>query len=248
MLYPEVDLALTTNGILLGEHLEDLKSNNVRKLNISLDTMNRQRYREITLRDYFDRVVENIDRALEEKFFDVKINAVLFRETFSELDSFLEFCQKRDLTLRFIEKMPFRKEEYDDTVVGSDELVSELMRRGILERRKERDSEVSHMYDLLYKNKDLIKIGIIPPMTHKFCNNCNRLRLTADGKLKTCLHSTHEYDLKDNLRKYGSDIELNKVVFDAIQQKQEGHKLDCYSTDGGCAALVNSRTMSKIGG
>lgn len=246
--FPDVELALTTNGVLLGEYLEDLQRNGVYKLNVSLDTMDRQRYQELTLRDHFDKVVENIDMALETGAFDVKLNAVLLRETLGEVDAFLDFCSERNLILRFIEKMPFTEEELRDTVVSSDSLVKEFESRGNLIRRKERDSQVAHRYDLQYKDDRLVRLGVIPPMTHKFCSSCNRLRLTADGNLKTCLHSCDEYDLKGALRDHASDEELKKIIHEAVEKKHEGHKLDCYATDGGCASIVNSRTMSKIGG
>ncbi len=247
-LYPDVELALTTNGVLLGEHLATLRECGLRKLNISLDTMNRDRYREITMRDHFDDVVGAIDSALGDDFFDVKINAVLFRETLDELDDFLAYCRDKKVVLRFIEKMPFREEDYGEAIVTSDELVAALEQRGGMTRRSESDSQVAQRYDLMYRGEYPVKIGIIPPMTHKFCKQCNRLRLTADGKLKACLHSTKEYDLKEVIRAGEGDEALEKVVREALARKAEGHNLDCIATDGGCASLVNSRTMSKIGG
>ena len=245
--FPQLELAITTNGLLLGDFLEDLHSWEVKKLNISLDTLNARRYGELTRCNSLEQVLQSIDRALDTDFFDIKINAVLFEETLTELDDFLAYAAKRNLVLRFIEKMPFSEMEQSHGFVSSDRLVAELEKRGSLVRQGKEDTYVAKRYDLLSKEGP-VKLGIIPPMTHKFCKSCNRLRLTSDGFLKTCLHSSGEEDLRSALRRNESDKAIGEMVLQAVKRKQEGHTLDCFSSDSGCGAVANSRSMSKIGG
>lgn len=247
-MFPMVELCLTTNGILLGNFIGDLKNQRVTKLNISLDTLSRDRYRSITRRDCFEDVVGNIDAALAESCFDVKINAVLSRDTISELDDFLEYFKERDVTLRFIERMPFTAETRGGTFLPSDRLIEQLAARGDLARNRGIDTNVALMYNFMYRGRYPIRIGVIPPVSNKFCGSCNRLRLTSDGNLKTCLHSGVDHDLKGLVRSGADDAAICREILMAVSQKQEGHSLDCRSDEGGCAALVKTGFMSKIGG
>lgn len=246
--HPEMDLCLTTNGILLDKVIEDLRRFGVRKLNISLDTMSAERYRAITGRDEFDRVIGNIVKALESRFFDLKINMVLHEESLVELDDFLRFFAGKDVTLRFIERMPFGDEYDASRFVPSDRLVECLLARGELVRSREGDTSVARMYDLRGEFGN-IRIGVIPPMTHKFCSRCNRLRLTCDGMLKTCLHSPVEFDLKTALRENEDDGPLTDVIIAAVHSKPEAHRLENPVEAGdGCMAIVRNRQMSRTGG
>ncbi|MFC1671394.1 GTP 3',8-cyclase MoaA [Spirochaetota bacterium] len=247
-LFPHVKLALTSNGILLGKYLEDLRSLKVNKINISLDTLSRGRYETLTGRDSFNEVLENIDSALDMDCFNIKINTVLFEETLDEIDDFLEYIKDRDLILRFIEKMPFTDETDSLKFIPAKKLIETFETRGKLKRNESIDTNVALMYRFIYKEKYNLKIGIIPPMTHKFCSSCNRLRLTSDGHLKTCLHSSDEHDLKTPMRNGIGLDKLKEIIRDAIDSKHEGHNLDCYSHDGGCVKLNGTRVMSKIGG
>jgi len=246
--FPHVELAITTNGILLDEFLDDLHRLRVQKLNISLDTLSPARFLEVTRRDELPVVLANIDRALDRKFFDIKLNAVLFEETLEELEDLLVYAGERDIVFRFIERMPFSDSDLAESFISSDLLVEKISRMGVMTRNNVRDTAVSNRYDLRMDSGLLVKIGVIPSITHKFCASCNRLRLTADGSLKTCLHSAVEHDLKKALRSGNGDEDLKALIMGAVKDKQSSHKLDCYSADGGCAAVVNSRTMSKIGG
>ncbi len=246
--HPDMDLCLTTNGILLDEVLDDLRRLEVRKLNISLDTMSAERYRAITGRDEFDRVVGNIVRAIEGRFFDLKINMVLYEESLAELDDFLKFFSGKGVTLRFIERMPFGAEYDPSLFVPSDRLVERLQSMGSLVRSRNNDTSVAQMYDLRGKFGD-IRIGVIPPMTHKFCSRCNRLRLTCDGMLKTCLHSPVEFDLKTALRENRDDGPLNDIIVAAVHAKPEAHRLkNPLDESDGCMAIVHNRQMSRTGG
>ncbi len=244
---PGLELCLTTNGILLDEALEDLKKFNVRKLNISLDTLSRDDFKKITGRDYFNKVISNIEKALGMDFFEVKINSVLREEIFGELNDFLDYFKEKKITLRFIEKMPFSGEK-DRLQITSGDLVSELEKRGELARSSKSDTRVAVMYNLRYNKKFDIKIGIIPPMSHNFCASCNRLRLTCDGYLRTCLLSNNEYDLKSAHRMDMGDEAIKEIILDAVHEKPKAHNIDCNAPDFTCSSLVSKRTMSKIGG
>jgi cyclic pyranopterin phosphate synthase len=246
--HPALELCLTTNGILLGDYIDGLRSLGVRKLNISLDTISRERYRAITMQDGLAGVLSAIDRALDSDFFDVKVNAVLFRETIDELDEYLDYFRERDVTVRFIEKMPFVTEETGGSFLSSDVLVEELRARGEMKRNTGIDTNVALMYDYLYRGRYPMKIGVIPPLTQKFCSACNRLRITSDGYLKTCLHSSADHDLKRLLREGADDDGVRAEIVRAVAEKGEGHSLDCDHDDGGCSVRPRSRFMSKIGG
>ncbi|TAL39188.1 MAG: GTP 3',8-cyclase MoaA [Spirochaetes bacterium] len=246
--HPSLIMGLTTNGMLLGQALPGLAGNGVSKLNISLDTIDRTRFRAITGSDRIDDVLDAIDRALEAGRFSVKINAVLFRETLDELDGMLDYFRDRDVTLRFIERMPFNGEPGAEGFTGFGELVRMLEQRGTLERNTSIDTSVAVMYSFLYKGLHRMRVGVIPPMTHKFCGRCNRLRLTCDGLLRVCLHSRKEYDLKTPLRMGLGDDAIRGIIAEAVADKPREHTLECGGEGDGCVSLAARRQMSQIGG
>ncbi|HNV45569.1 MAG TPA: GTP 3',8-cyclase MoaA [Spirochaetota bacterium] len=248
---PGIELCLTTNGVLLDGALAELMRLGVRKLNISLDTMSSARYREITGRDYFDRVLANIERAIALGAFDLKINAVLFEDSLHEVNDFLEFFHDKDVMLRFIEQMPFTDDRAESGFVPADSLVERLAALGRLARNDRIDTSVAMMYDLEYRGGRAMRIGVIPPITHTFCARCNRMRLTCDGMLKTCLHGTAEYDLKGPYRMDMGDDALRTIIRRAVAEKPCAHTLVCDSNTGQvCRSLEGApvRPMSKIGG
>ncbi len=246
--HPETDLCVTTNGTLLEDYLPDLKKYNVKKLNISLDTMSRERFQSITGMDHFNTVVNNIEKALSYDFFNVKVNGVLLRSTLDEIDDFLDYFADKNATLRFIERMPVTDEDEFNEFIPSDELVRVLSEKGELTRMNGDDTDVSLRYDLKYKNKN-IKIGIIPPVTHKFCAACTRLRITADGSLKTCLHSEMLYNLKDIIRSGADESVIVQQIVSAIKKKGEGHNIKCTADHTGCRSITAGiKSMSSIGG
>jgi GTP 3',8-cyclase len=248
---PSMELCLTTNGILINEVMNDLKDLNVRKLNISLDTLSRDKFAEITGRDFFQRVVSNIETVLGQGFFEVKINSVLHDDILNELDSFLDFFKDKSTTLRFIEKMPFVSNGsaiIEKKQVSYNDLLTELEKKGKIIRNDREDTKVAFMYDYIYKDKYKMKIGVIPPVSHNFCSGCNRLRLTCDGYLRTCLLSNKEYDLKSSFRMDMGDDVIEKIIQKAVGEKPKSHTLECSSPDDICSSLISSRAMSKIGG
>jgi len=247
-LHLDVELCLTTNGVLLGDHIELLKQHGVTKINISMDTLSPQRFLELTNRDSFDAVRSNLEKVLAYNFFDVKVNAVLLKNTLEELQDFLDYFQDKDATLRFIERMPVTDEDSFNEFIPSDRLVELLSEFGKLEPVKADEHGVAIRYDMLYQGRN-IRLGIIPPMTHKFCASCNRLRITSDGHLKTCLHSNRLYDLKNPMRNGAADEEIMEIISAAVKEKWDGHKMECSSDNGGCRAIHSEiKSMSSVGG
>lgn len=246
--HPETDLCVTTNGTLLGDHISDLKRYNVRKLNISLDTMSREKFRALTGMDSFNTVINNIEKSLNEKFFNVKVNGVLLKSTLGEIDDFLNYFADKNVTLRFIERMPIIEQDVFNEFIPSDELIRILKDKGELTRKNGDDTDVSLRYDLKYKNK-IIRIGIIPPVTHRFCATCNRIRITADGNLKTCLYSDKLYNLKDLIRSKTTESEIMQYIVSTIKEKGEGHTIKCTADNSGCRSITAIfKSMSSIGG
>jgi len=247
-LHPATDLCVTTNGTMLDEYLPDLKKFNVKKLNISLDTMSREKFKDLTGFDHFDTVINNIEKSLSAGFFDLKVNGVLLKSTLDEIDDFLDYFAGRDITLRFIERMPVIEQDEFNEFIPSDELIRILGEKGELIRKNGDDTDVSLRYDLKHR-KGNIRIGIIPPVTHRFCATCSRLRITADGNLKTCLHSEINYNLKNLLRENADESEIIKKIASAIKEKGEGHNIKCTADNTGCRSITAGiKSMSSIGG
>lgn len=247
-MHPETDLCVTTNGTLLDEYITDLKKYNVRKLNISLDTMSRERFTSLTGVDHFNSVVDNIEKALSENFFDIKVNGVLLKSTLDEIDAFLDYFADKNIVLRFIERMPVTEQDMFNEFVPSDELIKLLSEKGELTRKNSDDTDVSLRYNLKHR-KGNIKIGIIPPVTHRFCASCTRLRITSEGNLKTCLHSNSAYSLKELLRGDADEQVIMESISAAIKNKWEGHKIECTTDNRGCRSITAGvKSMSSIGG
>ncbi len=231
------EIVLTTNGILLGEMANDLKEAGLKRVNISLDTMDEDKFKEITRKDKLDQVLKGIKKALEVGLTPVKINTVLIGD-FNDLEvsDFIELTRENEIDVRFIELMPigeasnWNKEKF-------------LSTDSILEKESElvpvvgKDKSSPAKYYKLPDSKG--SVGLINPISCSFCKNCNRIRLTSDGKLKLCLHSDLEIDILKPLRN-GEDIK--KIILDAIKEKPEEHKL------GDEDFKPIKRNMNRIGG
>jgi len=247
-LYPQIELCVTTNGTILDEYINILKQHNVKKLNISLDTMSREKFHSITGVDCFYTVLKNIEKSLDTDFFDIKVNGVLLKSTLQEIDSFLDYFSDKNVILRFIERMPVTREDAFNEFVPSDNLIKLLAEKGELIRKNGDDSGVALRYDLKYKGR-VIKIGVIPPMTHRFCASCSRLRITSEGNLKTCLHSDKKYNLRDLLRNDADEKEIMNFISAAIKEKWKSHNMECTADNGGCKSIsAGVKSMSSIGG
>ncbi len=235
------DIRLTTNGVYLDKYCDMLYAAGVRKLNISLDTLQPARFKEITGVDCFQRVWNGIEMACAKGFSPVKINMVAMRGVNDdELVDFARLTLQRPLQVRYIEFMPignsavWGKEKY----IPSSEIIDKLKVLGELEPvgQQQMDGPAK-----VYKIPGSMgSIGFISPLSHKFCEKCNRLRLTSEGKLRSCLLSDKENDLKKLLRGGASDEEIAELVVKTIAAKPQGHKV----TEGdNCHGR-----MSRIGG
>ncbi|MBI2263755.1 MAG: GTP 3',8-cyclase MoaA [Armatimonadetes bacterium] len=237
------DLAMTTNGFLLAELLPDLLSAGLRRFNISLDSLDGERFQKMTGRDGLPRVHTIMTMLEEAGVSPVKFNCVLIRGmNDDEILSFAEFAQSTGHVVRFIEFMPLDAGQAwrRELVVPGREVYETIHSRDPLTLLPARSpSETARRYTFQGGKGE---IGIISSVTEPFCGFCNRIRLTADGKLRTCLFSAVEYDLKGLLRENASDEDLLRFIADSVVHKERGHRIN--EPD----FIRPDRTMSCIGG
>lgn len=223
---PLSDVSLTTNGVLLKRHLSRLYSVGIRRLNISLDTLTPEKYKRITGVDAFDRVWQNIHRALDMGFSPVKINAVALREVNEdELEALAALTLSYPFHVRFIEHMPFGHTR----PAGSRPLLAPEIRARIETIAPlvpvTRQSNDGPARRFRFKGAPG-EIGFITAVSQHFCNECNRLRLTADGRLRPCLLSEKTTDIKAALRKGAPDDVLAGIFLEAVSKKPRAHDLE----------------------
>lgn len=237
------DLSLTTNGILLEELAQDLKKAGLKRINISLDSLRKERFCQITRKDNFERVWAGIEEAMRMGLSPIKINMVAIRGlNDDEIESFAGLTLDLPLTVRYIEYMPAGNgEEWKESdILTIPQIKSRLENIGKL------ISIPSDQWDgpaRRFRIEGAIgEIGLIGPVSTHFCENCNRIRLTPDGKIRTCLFSDEEIDVKDLLRKGGSDQDLKERLLVALVAKPERHHLNTLQFKK-C-----QRNMSAIGG
>lgn len=239
------DVGLTTNGILLAEHAQALRTAGLHRLNVSLDTLDPERFRELTRRSGLERVLAGIEQARCVGFTSIKINAVSIRG-FTEHDAvpLARWARERGLEMRFIEYMPIGAEPWErDKVLFAHEIL-ELLERHIA------PLVPAPNYDPRAPAQDFVytdgggRVGIIASVSRPFCRSCNRLRLTADGKLRHCLFALEETDIKPLLRSQSNDrdVAIERLVRQTVWSKWEGHEINT-------ARFVKpQRTMHAIGG
>jgi GTP 3',8-cyclase len=235
-------LSITTNGVLLQDFAAPLFTAGIKRINVSLDTLKPEKFALITRKDYFQQVWNGIGTALKTGFDPVKLNVVVMKGiNDDEIEDLGRLTYEYPFHVRYIEFMPFQAEDRGSSFVSSDEILQRL-------------SEVAPLVPVQSDNSNGParhfkfpgapgKIGIISPISHHFCPTCNRLRVTADGKLRTCLFSQEETDLRELLRGGASDAELVSAIRTAIDQKPEKHHLE-REVFRKCI----SRPMSAIGG
>jgi GTP 3',8-cyclase len=220
------DVGLSTNGTLLRKFARDLRHVGVKSVNISLDTLDRQVYARITGRDFLPQVLDGIEAAIAAGFEQVKLNCVLMRgRNEDELAPLIEFAAARDLTLRFIELMPVSTTE----VLSDENFMSILHAQRVIQSHfgdlipepTFRTNGPATYYQLPNRRQ---RIGFIGAMTNlHFCESCNKLRLTCDGKLRPCLGSYLEFDIMKPLRAGASDMELKQFFLDVVERKPAQH-------------------------
>ncbi|MBC8461950.1 MAG: GTP 3',8-cyclase MoaA [Deltaproteobacteria bacterium] len=237
------DVSLTTNGLFLKDNLEKIRTSDIKRINVSLDTLNRQRYEKITGYDGFQDVWDAIELARELNFQPIKINVVLIKGlNDDEILDFAKLSKHYPYHIRFIEYMPLGITNPNAPLqFVSNYLLKEQFRRMghlVPVRRDEYDGPVER-----FKFEGASgEIGFISPLTRHFCPSCNRLRLTASGNIRPCLLSDQEVDLKGPMRSGASDDELAQVFLMAAHNKPYAHHLT--SED----PIPFSGQMSSIGG
>jgi cyclic pyranopterin phosphate synthase len=236
-----VDLALTTNGATLRSMAGDLAAAGLRRVNVSLDTLRRDRFVELTRRDELARVLDGIDAALEAGLGPVKVNAVVMRGVNDdEIVDMASFGRDRGVTVRFIEWMPLDAQGSwtDGAVVSQAEIVAAIGALYPLDPIV-RGSEPAERF--AYRD-GRGEVGVIPSVTRPFCASCDRIRLTADGQLRSCLFATDESDVRGPMRAGASDEQLAEVVQRCVAAKGAGHMI------GQVQFVRPRRSMSQIGG
>jgi cyclic pyranopterin phosphate synthase len=237
------DLGLTTNGLLLAPQAEALHAAGLLRINISLDTLDPQRFHEVARRDGLDDVLRGIDAAQKAGFTPVKINAVVIRGvTDVDVVPLARWARERQIEMRYIEYMPIGAEPWErGKVYFAHEILEDLERAiGPLMPAKDYDRRAPAM-DFEYADGGG-RVGIIASVSRPFCMSCNRLRLTADGKLRNCLFALDETDVKHWLRHERDDAKLADAIRASVVAKWEGHEINT------ARFIKPLRTMHAIGG
>lgn len=238
------DLALTTNGHTFAKRAKGLKLAGLDRVTISLDSLKRSNFEQITGVDKLDEVLEAIESARQNGFHPIKINAVIVRgHNEDELIDFAAFARQNAVSFRFIEFMPLDSgHDWKHEMVVSGKEIYETINQVFPLKLKEtsRGSETAWKYQFDDGAKG--EIGIIAPVTEMFCGQCSRIRLTADGQIRTCLFSTAEHNLRDVVRKAANRTEIIEFIKDVVFKKEPRH----YIND--TEFIQPARTMSFIGG
>jgi cyclic pyranopterin phosphate synthase len=238
------DLSLTTNGVLLDRFAGPLVEAGLQRLNVSLDSLNHVRFAEITRRDALDAVLRGLEEA--ERYPElrpIKVNCVAVKGfTETEVPALAELARRKPYVVRFIEFMPLDADEAwreDDVLTGAEIRTIIESEHGPLVELPAKASSTARRFRFADGAGEL---GFVNPVSEPFCSSCDRIRLTADGQLRTCLFSRREWDLKQPLRAGASDAELTQLLRFAVQHKELKHRIN----DPGFVRA--SRSMSQIGG
>lgn len=237
-----IDIHLTTNGILLDKYWNELTAANIKGLNISIDSLQKERFNSISRRDYFERVLKNIETAIE-KGFNVKLNVVLMKGiNEDEIIDFIRFTEQKKVTVRFIEFMPFDGNAWDRSkTVDYKEILAKA--EAHFNSIRALDLEENFTARNFKVNGFMGSFGIISSISNPFCDGCNRIRLTADGKLKNCLFSNDETNLLSALR---DGIAIQPLILAAILKKDKARAgLKSFDDEN---FTFDNRSMTTIGG
>jgi cyclic pyranopterin phosphate synthase len=237
------DLGITTNGLLLEAEAKPLFDAGLRRINISLDTLDPDRFRQVTRRDGLEQTLAGIEAARRAGFHPIKINAVSMRGlTEHEVIPLARFARERGLEMRFIEYMPIGADQWErQKVYFADEIIDQLTREfGPLVPADDQDPRAPAQ-EFCYTDGGG-RIGIIASVSRPFCMSCNRVRLTADGKLRNCLFALDEVDVKRLLRGDASEATIAEAIRRNVADKWEGHEINT------SRFIKPLRTMHAIGG
>ncbi|MCC3144198.1 GTP 3',8-cyclase MoaA [Halanaerobium sp. Z-7514] len=230
------DISMTTNGVLLAEKAEKLKKAGLDRVNISLDTLKRDKFSKISRRDNFCEVIKGIEAAQKYGLEPVKLNVVVMKNiNDDEILDFVEFASNNNLIIRFIEYMPLGGETASENFISSKDIKVQIKKKFTLEKADAVGNGPAKYYSI---QGGKAKLGFISALTNHFCADCNRLRLTADGRLKPCLAS----DLELKIDKKMTDDLILESFKKALEIKPRAHNLNFKDN------LKYKRTMSQIGG
>jgi cyclic pyranopterin phosphate synthase len=238
------DLALTTNGVLLAEQAEELYDAGLRRINVHLDTLDRERFKKITRRDDLDRVLEGIEVCRRLGYGPIKINAVAVKNLVEpDIVPLARYGRERGIEIRYIEFMPLDAQGLWDRgrVLLADDIIGILDREiGALEEIPDRDPRAPATD---YRFADGVgRVGFIASVSRPFCLNCNRIRLTSDGKLRYCLFAIEETDVRELLRGGGTDDSIRAAIRASVHAKWLGHEINS------ARFVPPPRPMYSIGG
>ena len=238
------DMALTTNGVLLSAQAQELYDAGLRRINVHLDTLDRERFKTITRRDDFDKVMEGIETCRRLGYGPIKINAVAVKNLVEpDIVPLARFGREHNIEIRYIEFMPLDSQGLWERhrVLLADDMIAMLEREiGPLEEIPDRDPRAPATE---YRFTDGIgRVGFIASVSRPFCLNCNRIRLTADGKLRYCLFAIDETDIRQVIRRGGSDDDIRDAVRASVHAKWIGHEINS------AQFVPPPRPMYSIGG
>jgi cyclic pyranopterin phosphate synthase len=237
------DIALTTNGFFLAEHAESLAQAGLTRMNVSLDSLDSVKFSTMVRRDYFHKVWEGLSIVEHLSIRPIKINVVLIRDiNDSEIESFATLARTKPFIIRFIEFMPLGADDgwSMEKVVPTEEIINRINAMG--QRLVPVEYHGNQAADRFRFEDGVGEIGFISSVSEPFCSSCNRVRVTSDGKVRTCLFSLHETDLKALVRGSSNDEEIQQAILAAVWKKEEGHLINRPGF------VRPERTMSQIGG
>ncbi|MCB1758258.1 MAG: GTP 3',8-cyclase MoaA [Gammaproteobacteria bacterium] len=238
------ELTLTTNGTQLPRYARELREAGVRRINISIDSLDPQRFRAITRTGKLQRTLDGIEAAIDAGFDRIKLNAVVLKNrNHDEVVDLVRFARRRGLDISFIEEMPLGvvvEHDRAEAFYASDEILRDLRRHYQLLPTTENSGGPARYYR--FPDSET-RVGFISPHSHNFCEQCNRVRLTAEGRLLLCLGQEHSADLRRVVRAHPTDPEpLRQAIIEAMQLKPKGHEFDLR------AEPVIFRHMNTTGG
>ena len=239
------DLTLTTNGTQLKKYAKPLRDAGVTRINISLDTLKADRFHTMTRIGELKQTLQGLDAAIACGFKQIKLNSVVMKNhNYDEVYDLVEFCIERGIDISFIEEMPLGENAHHDraaTYCSSDEILEDLQQHYAILPTTMKTAGPTRYYKL--EDHANTRIGFISPHSHNFCDSCNRVRLTAEGRLLLCLGQEHSVDLRHVVRANPGDREaLEQAIIDSMQIKPKGHNFDLNSQE------ILLRHMNLTGG
>jgi len=239
------DLTLTTNGTQLKKYARSLKDAGVTRINVSLDTLKADRFHDMTRIGDLQQTLDGLDAAIACDFEQIKINSVVMKNhNYDEVQNLVRFCIDRGIDISFIEEMPLGENAHHDraaTYCSSDDILGDLEKQYDIVPTTMKTAGPTRYYRLT--EHDNTRIGFISPHSHNFCDSCNRVRLTAEGRLLLCLGQEHSMDLRHVVRANPGDEQvLEQAIIDSMQLKPKGHNFDLTSQ------TVLLRHMNLTGG